>query len=319
MNITNIKVKLTGDDLLSIFNEFINIEGIKIEKILINDEISITGILNKGFNINFQISIKLNSYDNGVIAAEIVKLKILNLGIASFVRKLALKYVLKTFKEKGIVYNNGKVEIEYRYILKDIPYIDFHINNLYCLGEVVSVELKDIVISTKGLLNKEVGLIDRSKKEEAADEDEEIIKVKDCYTVGRNILEEKLPEKVKSYSDYVFILPDLINLIYRLLKDKRVPVKTKTVISAAIAYIAVPSDLIPDKIPFVGKIDDLAVVFFAIDRIIQDVPTKVILENWQGKNNIITVLKTLVEYITGFTGAKNIEYIYNIIDEIATV
>ena len=112
MNITNIKVKLTGDDLLSIFNEFINIEGIKVEKILLNDEISITGILNKGFNINFQISIKLNSYDNGVIAAEIVKLKILNLGIASFVRKLALKYVLKTFKEKGIVYNNGKVEIE---------------------------------------------------------------------------------------------------------------------------------------------------------------------------------------------------------------
>mgnify|MGYP000302595439 CR=1 FL=1 len=41
--------------------------------------------------------------------------------------------------------------------------------------------------------------------------------------------------------------------------------KTKLVISAAVAYITVPSDLIPDKVPFVGKIDDIAIGIFALN------------------------------------------------------
>ena len=49
----------------------------------------------------------------------------------------------------------------------------------------------------------------------------------------------KLPENIKEYKDYLFILPDLISLIYRLLKDKSVPVKTKLIISVLIAVCAV--------------------------------------------------------------------------------
>ena len=73
-----------------------------------------------------------------------------------------------------------------------------------------------------------------------------------------------MPLNVQKYSDYILIIPDIVALIYRLLKDKRVPVKTKIIISSVICYIAVPSDLIPDKIPFVGKIDDIAVVLTAV-------------------------------------------------------
>ena len=44
-----------------------------------------------------------------------------------------------------------------------------------------------------------------------------------------------------------------------------------------------------------------------------------ILENWEGKNNIVSALKTLAQYVTDFTGAKNVETIYGIIDEIASI
>ena len=151
------------------------------------------------------------------------------------------------------------------------------------------------------------------------EEDEEFTKIEDCYTVGRGKIKEKMPLNVQKYSDYILIIPDIVALIYRLLKDKRVPVKTKIIISSVICYIAVPSDLIPDKIPFIGKIDDIAVVFFALNKIIQDVPAKVILENWEGKNNIVSVLKTLAQYVTDFTRAKNVETIYGIIDEIVSI
>ncbi|MBM6839469.1 DUF1232 domain-containing protein, partial [Clostridium saudiense] len=33
------------------------------------------------------------------------------------------------------------------------------------------------------------------------------------------------------------------------------------------AYIVVPTDIIPDKIPFIGKIDELAVAFFALNSL----------------------------------------------------
>ena len=231
---------------------------------------------------------------------------------------MAIKYLLKSFKEKGITYNKGKVEIEYKYVLKDVSYVDFDIENIFCYLGCVNVEVSNVQVSTAGLIKKDVQLIDRSVKNDVYQE-EEIKKVKDCYTVGREKVKEKMPIKIKKYSDYILIIPDIIALIYRLLKDKRVPIKTKVIISSVICYMAVPSDIIPDKIPFIGKIDDIAMAFFALNKIIEDVPAKVILENWGGKNNIVIVLKTAAQYVTDFTGAKNVETIYGIIDEIVSI
>ena len=148
---------------------------------------------------------------------------------------------------------------------------------------------------------------------------DEIKKTEDCYTKGREKVSRKLPEKAKKYKDYIFVLPDIAALIYRLLKDKRVSMKTKLVISGAVAYITIPSDLIPDKVPFVGKIDDIAIGIFALNVIMTDVPLNIIMENWQGKNDILVVVKNVIEYATNFTGAKNIDSIYRVMEEILSV
>lgn len=145
----------------------------------------------------------------------------------------------------------------------------------------------------------------------------------DFYDKGRDKAREKikdnLPNNAKVYSDYLFIVPDLLALILRLLKDDRVNIKTKLAVSASIAYIVCPNDLIPNNIPLVGKIDDIAVLFFALNKIATDVPMNVIIENWSGKNEMILVLKNGLEYITNFTGARNIDKIYKIIEELSVL
>ena len=80
MNITKIKVNLTGEDLLSIYSEFVSVEGLEVKNIEISDGINITGRLNKGFNIDFLVNLKFESYENNIIKIEITKIKVLNIG-----------------------------------------------------------------------------------------------------------------------------------------------------------------------------------------------------------------------------------------------
>ena len=319
MNITNVAIGLTGGDILSILNDFVSIEGLTVHSIDILDCIFIKGNFKKGISIDFECGLKINSADNNMIQGEISKFKVLNIGIASFIRKIALKFALKSFADKGITYKDGKVNIQYKYILKDIPYIDFNINDLRLLDNKLVVGVNDVCISLGGELKKEVKLFKEEQNEDEIRESEERGKTEDIYTIGREKLADKLPTKVKKYSDYIFIIPDIAALLTRLLKDNRVSIKTKLIISGAIAYIVVPTDIIPDKIPFIGSIDELAVAFFALNRIIKDVPLHIILENWQGKNDIILVIKNLIEYITNFTSAQNVETLYEFVEEVLSV
>ena len=319
MNVSSINVGLTGEDLISIYNDFVAIKEIKISNIDVKEDIRISGSFTKGLTINFEVKVKLNSMENGLINGELTGFKILNIGIPSFIRKTILKFALKSLSDVGINYDKGKVIIQYKYLLKDIPYVDFDIYSIYCAYGVFNVELRNAKFSLGGELKKEIELLNFEKEKVPEFNEEDISKTEDSYTKGREKIKDKLPNNAKKYSDYIFVLPDIAALIYRLLKDKRVSMKTKLVISAAVAYIAVPCDIIPDKVPFIGKIDDIAIGVFALNVIMTDVPLNVVLENWQGKNDILIVLKIVIDYATNFTGAKNIDSIYRVMEEVLSV
>lgn len=53
-------------------------------------------------------------------------------------------------------------------------------------------------------------------------------------------------------------------LILRLLFDRRVPLKLKAIPFIAFLYVLLPFDFLPDLIPFIGWLDDLAVVLISI-------------------------------------------------------
>lgn len=82
-------------------------------------------------------------------------------------------------------------------------------------------------------------------------------------------------------------------------------------LSGVIAYLASPIDIIPDFIPFVGKIDDVALAFFALNTIIDEIPEEIIIENWHGKENIILVTREAVQYITKIIGSANVSKVLN--------
>jgi len=59
-------------------------------------------------------------------------------------------------------------------------------------------------------------------------------------------------------------LPNFIKLVWRLLRDPRVPVHKKILPSIAgmisLAYFVLPIDVLPDFLSFMGHMDDLTVV-----------------------------------------------------------
>ena len=320
MNISEVKVKLLRDDILSIINEFVKVDGLTIKKVSINDGIILEGSFKKGLNIDFSAKVELIECVHNRIIVRIVKIKILSFGVFRVLRSFALKQLSKTFKEYGIDSEKDKAIINIKTILKDVPFVDLNINDIFIKRSEVWVEASDVNVSIGGKLVKKIELEEvKEEKEENAVVLEGISKIEDSYSKGRKILEEKLPENAKKYKEYIFLLPDIVSLIYRLLKDKRVPIKTKLIMSTAIAYITIPTNVIPNSIPFIGAIDDIGVGFFALNKILKDVPLSIIVENWQGENDLLLVLKSGVEYLVNFTGAKNVEKLYIVVEELSTL
>ncbi|MGN2369828.1 YkvA family protein [Clostridium cagae] len=320
MKISNIKVKLLGEDLLSIINEFVKIDGLYINKINISNGIIIEGNLKKGINVEFSLKVEILELIDGKIICKLSNFKVMNLGLFRMIRSFILKKVIKDFNDKGITAEKDKISIDIRKILYDIPFVDFTLKEVFVKDKELWVDLEEINISLNGNLIKEK-VIEEVEKNDIENCNELIIvnKVRDNYSLGRELLSNKLPEKTKKFKEYIFLLPDIISLIYRLLKDRRVPIKTKLILSSAIAYITLPTDIIPNNIPFIGAIDEIGVAFFALNNIINDVPMNVIIENWEGKNEIITVLKSGLEYLINFTGAKNVERLCLVITELTTL
>jgi uncharacterized membrane protein YkvA (DUF1232 family) len=61
-------------------------------------------------------------------------------------------------------------------------------------------------------------------------------------------------------------------LVWSLLRDDRVPPAQKAILAVALGYIALPFDILPDRLPIIGALDDVAVVVIAVDLFIDGVP-----------------------------------------------
>lgn len=319
MRVSSVKVKLVGEDILSIINEFVKIDGLNLNKITICDGILIEGNFKKGFNVDFSLKVNILECLNGNIIGKLSNLKVMKLGLFRMIRSLILKKLIKEFNDKGIITDRDKVIIDIKKVLKDVPFVDIDLHDVFIKKDELWVEAENINVSLKGELVKEINSEDKVEDVEEPKEIITINKVNDNYSKGREFLVNNLPEKSKNFKDYIFLLPDIISLIYRLLKDERVPLKTKVILSSSIAYIVFPTDIIPNNIPFIGVIDELGVAFFALNSVVNDVPMNVIMENWEGKNNILLVLKGGLEYLINFTGAKNVERLYQVINEMSTL
>jgi uncharacterized membrane protein YkvA (DUF1232 family) len=81
---------------------------------------------------------------------------------------------------------------------------------------------------------------------------------------------------------YMKQLPAYARLLGGLLTDRRVSAVDKLLVAGAIAYIAMPLDLIPDFIPFLGEVDDVYILILALTRLIANAGRPVLMAHWNG-------------------------------------
>ena len=89
------------------------------------------------------------------------------------------------------------------------------------------------------------------------------------------------------------LLPNLLKLLTRLMRDPRVPIRRKAFIGAVLAYVVSPIDLIPDFVVGLGRLDDIVLVSLAVDHLMQGASEQVILEHWDGSVDALDLVRSI--------------------------
>jgi len=95
-------------------------------------------------------------------------------------------------------------------------------------------------------------------------------------------------------ADAALMLPNILKLVGRLLLDPRVPRRAKITLGMAAAYVVSPVDLIPDVIPVIGWADDVLLVLFAIDSLIERAGPEIVDEHWDGPGDLLGLVREAV-------------------------
>lgn len=99
-------------------------------------------------------------------------------------------------------------------------------------------------------------------------------------------------------------VPNLAKLLWRLLRDPRVPRRTKLVVGAAMAYVASPIDLIPEFVPVIGLADDLLLMTFAVHHLVETAGEDVVLEHWDGSRDLLELIRSVLDVASDFVPAR---------------
>jgi len=115
--------------------------------------------------------------------------------------------------------------------------------------------------------------------------------------------------------ELLFLIPNLLKLLYRLAEDPRVPKTEKVILGATAAYVVSPVDFIPDVIPFLGKVDDLVLIALALKRLFNVAGTEVLNEHWDGDQNLLALVDRVLETAHKFLPRSIYDLLVKKVDE----
>ncbi|HEX2155238.1 MAG TPA: YkvA family protein [Acidimicrobiia bacterium] len=97
--------------------------------------------------------------------------------------------------------------------------------------------------------------------------------------------------------DLALLVPNLLKLLSRLMRDPRVPRRSKLLIGALLAYLASPVDVVPDFIPGLGMADDVLLAAYAVHHLIERAGEDVVLEHWDGPGDLLEMVRTVLDSV----------------------
>lgn len=321
MKISNIKISITEKDLYSIvvdvLRDYVPVEGLKIDKILVDKNINVVGSYKHKVSIPFSVDISINKVENNKLYLSIDKINVKSLKIFKGIVNVALKVISSKVVNFGIEFTDNMIIVDLYRLCKVIPMVDFKLEDLSIIPYGLEAEVSNFNFKNENDKSND-------KNEEKKEEEVPISSVESnkknldnhkeyTYRRFRKEFKERFSAKYEKMYPYVVMIPDIIALFMRLYKDKRVVKEVKFNISIALGYLLFPLDILPDTLPIIGKIDDLAVTFFILQKVLCDIPEEIILDNWEGQSNIIEVSREAMTLLNDKFGAKEIRKMVDVV------
>ena len=112
------------------------------------------------------------------------------------------------------------------------------------------------------------------------------------YDRVREALVAPHPGERSGMRDVLLLLPDLTVLLFRLLRDARVPVGAKAIALLGVGYVLSPVDLVPEALfgP-IGLMDDLLIVAATLSRVLNYVHPDVVRSHWSGQGDALDAIQ----------------------------
>jgi uncharacterized membrane protein YkvA (DUF1232 family) len=113
------------------------------------------------------------------------------------------------------------------------------------------------------------------------------------------------PGERSSIRDLLLLLPDLAVLLFRLMRDDRVPVGSKAIAVLGAAYLISPIDLMPALLlgP-IGLIDDLIVIGAVLSRMLNRVHPDVVRSHWSGQGDALEAIQRVTSWTERMFGDR---------------
>jgi len=114
---------------------------------------------------------------------------------------------------------------------------------------------------------------------------------------GIRAVDDTPPRERRGWRDVALeaalLVPNVVKLLVRLMRDPRVPIRQKVLVAAVLGYVVSPIDLIPDFVVGFGKLDDILVVSIAIDHLMSGSERAIVEEHWDGSIDALDLVRSV--------------------------
>ena len=104
----------------------------------------------------------------------------------------------------------------------------------------------------------------------------------------------------EAFQEAVRTVSAVFQLVYRLLRDERIDDKKRLRVLAALGYAVLPFDFIPDRLPIIGRVDDIVIGAVALQALFDEAGETILREHWEASEGSLDTLLGAVETVSSF-------------------